>query len=136
LDQSLFLLRGDDPVLAVLASIPLTAVLTPALTRKFHHDRSVPEKYIYAADKERFFIDIFRLKGFPRGFRFFGGLSLRRHRQSFAALRRKNEQLIADRPKAREIGVLAASYARALVWTPSRVRRARGLLRLFKLIRR
>jgi hypothetical protein len=30
--------RGDDPVLAVLASIPLTAVLTPALTRKFHHD--------------------------------------------------------------------------------------------------
>jgi len=42
LDQSLFLKpslkAGDDPVLAVLASIPLTAVLTPALTRKIHHD--------------------------------------------------------------------------------------------------
>jgi hypothetical protein len=35
----LFLLRGDDPVLAVLASMPLTAMLSGALTRKIHHDR-------------------------------------------------------------------------------------------------
>jgi hypothetical protein len=39
LDQSLYLLRGDDPVLAVLASNPLTAMLSAALTRKIHHDR-------------------------------------------------------------------------------------------------
>jgi hypothetical protein len=39
LDQSLFLLRGDDPVLAVLASNPLTAMLSGLLTRKIHHDR-------------------------------------------------------------------------------------------------
>jgi hypothetical protein len=39
LDQSLFLLRGDDPVLAVLASNPLTAMLSAALTRKIHHVR-------------------------------------------------------------------------------------------------
>jgi hypothetical protein len=35
----LFLLKGDDPVLAVLASMPLTAMLSCTLTRIVHHDR-------------------------------------------------------------------------------------------------
>ncbi|WP_156405326.1 hypothetical protein [Sphingomonas sp. Root710] len=58
----MFLLRGDDPVLAVLASIPLTAVLTPALTRKFHHDRCRPESYHHPLEKQRYFYRIFLLK--------------------------------------------------------------------------
>jgi hypothetical protein len=63
LDQSLYLLRGDDPVLAVLASIPLTAMLSAALTRKIHHDcfsRDFSYKYLISIDNN---FDIFRSTG-------------------------------------------------------------------------